>query len=155
MSKEKKCNCDDGDPSYSFFDPFGFGSLVDNHIDVDISDDELAKRCAGALDLARKTCGLIPGGLDGELGELVRPKIRCADIIRQIMARKREGYGRNDYSFPKVRPLAAGLYVPRKRDVSLKILVAYDCSGSMLYGNQIAIGISQLQVLDQKGEMIL
>lgn len=153
-NKEKKCDCDD-DNSYSFFDPFGFGSLVDSHIEVDISEEDLAKRCAGAIDLAKKTGGIIPGGLEGELGELVKPKIKCSDVIRQIISKKREGYGRNDFTFPKVRPLAAGIFVPRKKEVSLKILAAYDCSGSMLFDSQIPFGISQLQVLDTKGEIYL
>jgi predicted metal-dependent peptidase len=151
--KIKKCDCDNG--NYSFNDPFGFGSLLDDHIEVEISEEDLAKRCAGAFDLATKAGGLIPAGLEGELGNLLKPKIRTSDILQQIISKKREGVGNSDFSSPKIRPLAAGLFLPRRKCIDLKILVAYDCSGSMLEGDQIALGISQLQVLDKRGEMVL
>lgn len=150
-----KCNCDMEDSGYSIMDPFAFGSLVDSHIESDLSEEELVKKLSGAITFAKASGGIIPGYLDGELGRLVKPKISYTDVIRQLISKKREGYGRSDYSAPKIRPLFSGLFVPKKKFDNIKVLAAYDCSASMTEDDQTTVGISQLQVLDKRGEILL
>jgi predicted metal-dependent peptidase len=142
--------CGGGDSEY--VDPFGHGDLTDEHMDCDVSEDELAKRLYDAAEMAKRLGGKIPLGMEDEIGELLAPKIRWEDIVRQLMTKKRDGMGRNNWQKPKSRPLFAGLYVPKKEDYFLNILVAYDCSGSMS-AEDIAHGISQLQVIDTRGEL--
>jgi predicted metal-dependent peptidase len=144
--------CGGGDSEY--VDPFGCGSLTDEHLDSDVSEDELAKRLYDAAEMAKRMGGRVPAGISDELDELISPKIRWEDLVRQMMTKKREGAGRNNWQKPKTRALLAGLYVPKKEDHYLNILCAYDCSGSMS-SSDIALGISQLQVIDTRGEIWL
>lgn len=145
--------CGGGSGSDSeYVDVFGAGSELDEHMSTDVSEDEMAKRLYDAAEMAKKLGGKVPMGLEDQIGELLAPKIRWEDLVRQMMTKKRDGAGRNDWQKPKSRPLFAGLYVPKKRDFFLNVLVAYDCSGSMSK-DDIAFGISQLQVIDNKGEM--
>jgi predicted metal-dependent peptidase len=147
--------CGDEEGDSEFFDPFGgAGDTLDDHLDTDVSEEEIAKRISEAMDIAKKMAGQIPAGLSDELGQLIAPKITWQDIVRQQMTKKRRGYGRSDYTNPKRRPLFAGLYVPSKRDYHLTVLCAMDCSGSMS-PDDIAFGLSQLQVIDEKGEVYL
>lgn len=146
-----ECGDENGDSEW--FDPFGgAGDTLDDHLDTDVSEEDLAKRLSDAIDIAKKMGGTVSGGLEDELGAMVAPRITWQDIIRQQMTKKRRGYGRSDWTSPKKRPLFAGLYVPSKRDYHLTILAAYDCSGSM-GPDDISFGLSQLQVLDEKGEI--
>jgi predicted metal-dependent peptidase len=148
-----ECGDEEGDSEY--IDPFGgAGDTLDDHLDTDVSEEEIAKRISEAMDIAKKMAGQIPAGLSDELGELIAPKITWQDIVRQQMTKKRRGYGRSDFTNPKRRPLFAGLYVPSKRDYHLNILCAMDCSGSMS-SEDVAFGLSQLQVIDEKGEVHL
>jgi predicted metal-dependent peptidase len=142
--------CGGGDSEY--VDPFGHGSEVDEHMDCDVSEDELAKRLYDAAEMAKRLGGKVPLGMESDIGELLAPRIRWEDIVRQMMTKKRDGKGRSDWSRVKSRPLFAGLYVPKKQDIFLNILVAYDCSGSMS-ASDISYGISQLQVIDTRGEL--
>jgi predicted metal-dependent peptidase len=154
--KEKpKCDCESESSGYAIIDPFAFGSLVDSHIESDITEEELVRKLSGAIAYAKAAGGTIPGDLEGELGRLVKPKISYTDVIRQVISKKREGHGRSDYSSPKIRPLFAGLFVPKKKFDNLKILAAYDCSFSMTENDETTVGISQLQVLDKRGEIYL
>lgn len=152
---EQSCGCPEcgGDDS-AYVDPFGAGDTLDDHMDTDVSEDELNKRVYEATEAAKRMAGKIPHGLEEELGILTSPVIRWEDIVRQQMRKKRDGIGRKDYQRPKSRPLFAGLYVPKQKDFYLKICVAYDCSGSMS-DDDIAYGISQLQVIDDRSEMSL
>lgn len=133
-------------------DPFEIGDLLDEHMDTDVSEDELAKRLYDAAEMAKRMGGKTPLGMQDEIADLIAPKITWQDIVRQMITKKREGVGRADWQKPKSRPLFTGLYVPKKKDHFLNILVAYDCSGSMS-AEDISFGISQLQVIDQKSEM--
>lgn len=157
---DKSCGCpecgggDDSDSDSTYVDPFGVGDTLDDHIDSDISEEELAKRMTDAVDMAKKMAGKIPGGLEAELGMLSSPVIRWEDIVRQQMTKKRTGAGKTDWTRVKSRPMFAGLYVPRKRDFFLNIAVFFDCSGSMS-AEDIAYGLSQLQIIDDRGEMNL
>jgi predicted metal-dependent peptidase len=143
--------CGNGDES-TYVDPFGIGSDLDSHIDTDVSEEELAKRIHDAVEMSKRMGGKTPGLLEDELGTLMAPKITWQDIVRQAIKKKRDGYGRNDWTRPKSRPLFAGLYNPKKRSVYLNILAAIDTSGSMSK-EDIAYGLSQLQVIDDKGEV--
>jgi predicted metal-dependent peptidase len=143
---------DDGDSEY--VDVFGGGDTLDDHLDTDVSEEEIAKLLSDAIDISKKMGGTVSAGLEDELGMLVAPKITWQDIVRQQMTKKRRGYGRSDWTSPKRRPMFAGLFVPSKKDYHLNILCAIDCSGSMS-SDDIAYGLSQLQVLDEKGEIVI
>jgi predicted metal-dependent peptidase len=145
-----KCDeCGDGE----YVNPI-IGDLMDEHMDSDVSEEEMAKRVSEAIDNARKMAGRIPGGLTDELNELVAPTITWQDIVRNIIRKKREGYGKNDWNRPKSRPLFTGQWNPKKRDYFINFIAIYDCSGSMS-GDDISFGLSQLQVIDEKGEGVL
>jgi predicted metal-dependent peptidase len=151
----KGCSECGNDDDSEYIDPFGgAGDTLDDHLDSDISEEELGKRISDAIDIAKKMAGQVPAGLEDELGTLIAPKITWQDIVRQQMTKKRKGFGRSDWMSPKRRPMFAGLYVPSKKDYHLTVLAAYDCSGSMS-GDDIAFGLSQLQVIDEKGECFL
>ena len=154
---DKEGSCGNGCPTCGgddseYVDPFGHGDLTDEHMSTDVSEDELAKRLYDAAEMAKRLGGKVPLGLEDEIGELLAPKIRWEDVVRQMMSKKRDGKGRSDWSRVKSRPLFAGLYVPKRQDIFLNILVAYDCSGSMS-AEDISYGISQLQVIDTRGEL--
>lgn len=146
--------CGDGEGDYEYIDPFGAGDTLDDHIDSDVSEEELAKRISDAIEVSKKMAGKVPGGLEDELGILVAPKLTWQDFLRTRILKTRMGFGKNDWTRPKSRPLFAGLYSPKKRDHFVNILAAYDCSGSMSQ-EDIAFGISQLQVIDERGEIFL
>jgi predicted metal-dependent peptidase len=140
--------CGGNDSEY--VNPF-IGDTLDDHMDADVSEEELGKRITDAMEMAKRMSGKVPGALEDELGKLIAPKITWQDLVRQVIKRKRNGYGKSDYTRPRNRPLFAGLYLPKKRDIHLNFLAAYDCSGSMSQ-EDIAFGVSQLQVIDEKGE---
>ncbi len=133
------------------FDPFGFGNLVDQHMDTELPEDELSKRLTDAMEMARRLGGKVPGGIEDELEELTRPKLTWQDFIRGVKARKKASANKNDWNSPKRKPLFSGLYVPKKNEYIVKFLLAIDTSASM-NNKDIAFGISQIQVLNEKGE---
>lgn len=143
---------DEGESSDTFhFDPFGFGDLIDEHMDTEVNEDELSKRISDAMEMSRKLGGILPGGIEGDLDELMKPKLTWQDFIRFLKARKKQVERKNDWSVPRRKPLFSGLYVPTKNDYVVKFLLAYDCSGSMTK-QQITYGISQVSALNEKGE---
>ena len=144
--------CGGNDSEY--VDPFGAGETIDEHIDSDISEDELAKRLTDAIEVAKRLGGHISAGLEEELGILTAPIIRWEDVVRQQITKKRWGSGKSDWLNPKSRPMFAGLYVPKRRDFFLNIAAFIDCSGSMSELD-IAFAVSQLQVLDNRSEMTI
>lgn len=148
-------SCDEcGGENSQYVDPFAQGDLLDEHIESDISEDEMARRLSDAAEMTRRMGGTVPGYIEDEIGQLLAPKLRWQDFIRMTMKRKSEGYGRNNWLSPKRKPLFAGCWIPKKQNIHLNILVAYDCSGSMSQ-DDIAFGISQLQVIDERSEMSL
>jgi predicted metal-dependent peptidase len=149
--EEGNCCPGCGGEDYEYVDPFGAGETLDDHIDSDISEDELAKRLTDATEMAKRMGGRIPGGLEDELGILTAPQLTAWDFIRSKILKHRNGYGKPNWLSPKTRPMFAGLYVPKKRDHFINFLAAYDCSGSMSQ-DDIAYGVSQLQCIDEKGE---
>lgn len=152
---EKSCGCPEcgGDDS-EYIDPFGAGETLDDHIDSDISEEELGKRISDAMEIAKKMAGKVPGSLEDELGQLIAPKLTWQDFVRTRILKARVGFGKNDWTRPKSRPLFAGLYMPKKRDHYVQFLFGYDCSGSMS-NEDIAYGVSQAQVIDERGEGFL
>jgi hypothetical protein len=149
----KGCSECGGDDS-EYIDPFGAGETLDDHLDSDISEEELGKRITDAMEIAKKMAGKVPGSLEDELGQLIAPKLTWQDFVRNKILKVRTGYGKTDWTRPKTRPLFAGLYSPKKKDHFVKFLFGYDCSGSMS-SDDIVYGVSQAQVIDEKGEGFL
>jgi predicted metal-dependent peptidase len=150
--EKKNTSCEECDSDDTFhFDPFKFGDLVDEHMDTEIDEDALSKRIVDAMEMARKLGGHLPGGIEGDLDQLMKPKLTWQDFVRFLKARKKQVERKNDWSSPKRKPLFAGLYVPKKNDYTVRFLLAYDCSGSMSR-QQITYGVSQVTALDEKGE---
>jgi predicted metal-dependent peptidase len=149
IQKEHSCKrnhcptCEDEDSDY--IDPFP-GETMDDHMDSDVSEEELGKRIADACEIAKRLGGTVPLGMEDELGTLTAPKLTLSDFLRMRIWKKKQGVGRKDWTSPKTRPLFAGLYVPKKLDYHVTILVDYDCSGSMS-NDMVAKGVSQVQVL--------
>lgn len=154
-NKHTKCpECEgEGEHSddYFHFDPFDFGNLVDEHMDTEVNEDELSKRLSDAMEMSRKLGGILPGGIEGDLDELTRPKLTWQDFVRFLKAKKKQVERKNDWSTPRRKPLFSGLYVPKKNDYMVKFLLAYDCSGSMSK-QQITQGVSQVSALNERGE---
>jgi len=150
--EKKNTSCEDCDNDDTFhFDPFKFGSLVDEHMDTEIDEDALSKRIVDAMEMARKLGGKLPGGIEGDLDELMKPKLTWQDFVRNIKARKKAVERKNDWSSPKRKPLFSGLYMPKKNEYMVKFAMIYDCSGSMSK-SQISYGISQVSALGERGD---
>lgn len=128
-----------------------YGSLVDEHMDSDASQDELAKRLADAAELSRRMAGKVPGGMEDEIGHLLAPKLRWQDVIRSKLQKVRQGHGRNDWNRFKTRQMFAGLMVPKRKDFFAQFRVCLDTSGSMSQ-EDMCWGLSQLQAIDERGE---
>ncbi len=143
----EECGSDD----MYHFDPFKFGNLMDEHMDTEVNEDELSRRLTDAMEMARKLGGKLPGGIEGDLDELMKPKLTWQDFVRNVKARKKAVERKNDWSSPKRKPLFSGLYMPKKNEYMVKFLLAYDCSGSMTK-QQITYGVSQVAILEEKGE---
>lgn len=137
-----------------YFDPLGAGETLDDHIDADISEEELGKRIADAVESAKKLAGKVPAGLEDELGALVAPKLRWEDFVRLTILKTKEGKGRNDWTRPKTRPMFSGLYIPKQKTKFVRMLVLLDTSGSMS-ADDMAYGISQLQVCGEGSEGVV
>jgi predicted metal-dependent peptidase len=146
---QKKCECE-SESSYHF-DPFNLGELLDDHIDTEIEEDKIARRVADAMEMSRKLGGKLPGGIEGDLEELIKPKLTWQDFIRFAKARKKEVQRKNNWQTPRRKPLFYGMYTPKKMEYVVKFLLAYDCSGSMSK-EQITYGVSQIRALNEKGE---
>jgi len=130
--------------------PLG-GALVDEHMDSEATQEELAKRLASAAEISQRLAGKIPAGMADEIGHLLAPKLRWQDVIRSKIQRVRQGHGRNDWNRFRSRPMFAGLMIPKRREFFAKFHCLLDTSGSMS-GEDMTWGISQLQALDERGE---
>lgn len=127
------------------------GELLDDHLDADATQDELAKRLADAAEISRRLAGTIPAGMQDELGTLLAPKMRWQDVIRSKIQKVRQGHGRNDWNRFKTRQLMAGVMIPKRKEFYAKFRVLLDTSGSMSQ-EDMTWGISQLQAIDERGE---
>lgn len=131
--------------------PGMFGDLLDDHIDADINEEELAKKITDAMELAKKMAGKIPGALEDELGQILAPKMTWQDFIRNKITKIKQGNGKNDWTNFKRKPIFAGLLVPKRKDYFVRFGCLLDTSGSMSK-EDMAYGISQLQCLDSRAE---
>lgn len=127
------------------------GELLDDHLDADASQDELAKRLAEAAEISRRLAGTVPAGMEDELGQLLAPKMRWQDVIRSKIQKARQGHGRCDWNRFKTRQLMAGIMIPKKKEFFARFRVLLDTSGSMST-EDMAWGVSQLQCIDERGE---
>lgn len=152
MTDKKNNYCEGcGSEDSYHFDPFSLGELLDEHMDTEVDEDQVAKRISDAMEMSRKLGSKLAGGIEAELEELIKPKLTWQDFVRFAKSRKKEVQKRNDWLTPKRKPLFYGMFVPKKIDYVVKFLLAYDCSGSMSK-EQISYGISQVSALDEKGE---
>lgn len=140
-------------------DVFGLGGTLDDHIDASADKDELSKKLAEAIEHAKreiksKGIGSIPGGLEDELGELIKPQVKWQDYIKSKITRIRNDGSRSDYTRFKTRPLTYQCMTPKRKDYYIKFACLLDCSGSMS-DDDIIYGVSQLQSLDSKAEGVI
>lgn len=141
-------------PDFEYFDLFEIASLVDNHLDTDLTEEDLARRLLDATENAKKMGSSSSLNIEEELDELLKPRLRWQDFIRHYSHQKRIGQGRSDWNSFKTRPLFAGLYIPKKKDYHLRILIGLDRSGSVSKDDAI-YGLSQCQVIDYRAEAIV
>lgn len=133
------------------FDIFGQFDTLDDHMDASESPEKMAKRLADAIETAKQMAGTIPAGIEGELGDLIAPKLRWQDIIRAKISRSRDGNAKNDWTRFRNRPLFAGLFIPKKINQVCNFGCLLDTSGSMSQ-EDMTYGLSQLQAVDQRSE---
>jgi predicted metal-dependent peptidase len=146
-------NCDHGSCSGcgGGVDIFGLGGTVDDHMDSEETEENMARRISDAMAAARKLAGHIPASLEDELGKLTAPKITWQDIIRSRLLKARAGNGRNDWTRFRTRPMFSGLLVPKRRSYYAHFGCLLDTSGSMSK-DDMAFGLSQLCSLDDRSE---
>lgn len=135
-------------------DIFGLGGTVDDHMDTEESQEKLAKRVSDAMEAAKKMAGYVPAALEDELGKLTAPRVTWQDIVRTKLLKVRAGNGRNDWTRFRSRPMFSGVMTPKRRNYFAHFGCLLDTSGSMSR-DDMALGISQLQGLDDRGECVL
>jgi predicted metal-dependent peptidase len=136
-------------------DIFGFGSTADEHMDCLEDPTKLAKRLTDAIDMAKRIgAGYIPAGLDTEIGELSKPRVRWQDEVRMTKQKIAANGSKNDYTRWRTRPLFAAMFVPRKKSYTCNWAVLLDTSGSQDKDDK-ALGISQIQNLDDQGTGVI
>lgn len=150
MSKIKKCG-GQGDLN-DLLAELGLEDGMDGHIEVDISRGKLLEEILAAATSAKKLCGNVPGAIEDELKSLQEPKLRWQDLVRHAMQSIRQDKGnQNDWSRLRRRGLALGLYIPRKKDQTIRWLAMLDTSGSMT-SEDMVYAVSQLKVLDGRSK---
>jgi predicted metal-dependent peptidase len=137
--------CGDG------IDIFDLGGTMDDHMDSEESEENMAKRLANAMDTAKKMSGHIPAGMEDELGALTAPKITWQDVVRTKMLKSKMGNSRNDWNRFRSRPMFYGMMAPKKKNFEATFGCLIDTSGSMRK-EDIAYGVSQLISLDRQSE---
>lgn len=146
---QKKCKCESN--YYEKIDIFGIGDLTDCHMDVDLSEEEMAERFHTISETAKRMGGVVGSGVLEELGALMAPKMTWEDFAAISIGSKKEGVGKNDWGSPRSRPLFYGQYLPKKRLNVFKLLMLVDRSGSVS-NEQTVYGISQFQALGHSVE---
>lgn len=132
-------------------DIFGLGGTVDDHMDSEETEENMARRISDAMEAARKLAGHIPASLEDELGKLTAPKIKWTDIIRFRLLKSRAGNNKNDWTRFRTRPMFSGLLVPKRKSLVCSFGCLLDTSGSMSR-EDMALGLSQLCALDERSE---
>jgi predicted metal-dependent peptidase len=143
-----KCGCrfcKNSGEFHVYLNPFQDDNTLDQHMDMDVSDDDMLKRIQQASDLA-KQFGQDATGFDGLLKSLERPTLTYQDFIRIIRAKNKAGSRKRNWMVPKRKALFAGMYVPTSHTNTFTVLVGYDCSASMSKP-LLTKGISQILAL--------
>lgn len=150
-TEPKVCDCEKNEDGSGegYFDPFGAGGLMDEHIDADISEDEMAKRLHDAAESAKNLGGKLSGGIEEEIGELISPKMSYKDFIRTRLRRIQDGGHKSDWTRPKMKPLFVGLYSPTKRTSIANFVCLVDSSASMDIDSDVSFGISQIAAMGE------
>lgn len=146
-----------GSPVSAGGDGYGDGMPMplDAHIEAKVSKQEAKADLLRAATQAKTSMrGTVPGEIEDELGELMKPTIKFTDLIRSACMKKaREDGLKNDWKRLRRRWLAATprQYLPRRHTHRPRWLAMIDTSGSMSDAD-IAYGISQLQVVGNGSE---
>lgn len=136
------------------YDLFGMGDTMDDHIDVIETPENIAKRLAEGVNMAKQLAGNVSVVVEREIGNLTAPQIHFTDFIRLRLMKARQGGNRNDYSRYKTRPMFSGLLIPKRKGYKANFGVLLDVSTSMRPDN-MALGLSQLQAIDDQMEATL
>lgn len=147
-SQSSPGDCSDG------VDFFGLGDMVDEHMDSEETEEDIAKRLSEAKDLVRRFAGKMPAGIEDELQDLVAPTISWKDYIRLKLMKSHQGHDRTDWTRFKTRPMFCGLMIPKRKTYQGKFACLLDCSGSMS-PDDITYGVSQLAGLDTRAEGVV
>lgn len=142
------CGADD------YFDMFGMGDTLDDHIEVSETAETIAKRMSDGINMAKQLAGHIPAGLETTIGTLTAPQIKWQDQIIAQLHRSRNANNKTDWSRFKTRPLSFGLLLPKRRGNMAKFVCLLDTSGSMSKDDKAYV-LSQLQSLDQRSEGVV
>jgi len=135
-------------------DILGIGDLVDEHMDSEVSQQEMAERLSEAIKQSSKMAGHVPSGMEGELGELVKPVLTFKDAIRLTQKRAKDGGKKTDYTRFKKRPLMSGSFIPKRKEFIFKAAILVDTSGSMS-DTDIVHGVSQLQNMTELNQGVI
>ena len=122
-------------------------NCLDSHMPIEETEKETIKRMLYASQCAKQMAGSVPGGLEEELGELIKPKIRWQDSINLKINNVFQN--KNDWTRFRSRPMFCGLLDPKKRGVGSTFCCCLDSSGSMS-SEDFIYGVSQLQGLSGK-----
>jgi predicted metal-dependent peptidase len=144
--------CKNSGEFHIYLNPFEDSNTLDHHLDIDVSEDEMAKRIQQASDLA-KQFGQDTTGFDALLKSLERPTLTYQDFIRILRTRNKQGGKKRNWMAPKRKALFAGLYTPTTYSNHFTVLVGYDCSFSM-NKDLLGKGLSQIQALRDRNTTI-
>ena len=147
---------DDMQDAAASMNPGLFGITQDEHIDIQMSREELLEEILEAATTCEKTAGSVPSAVKDKLAELQEPKLSWQDLVRSALRVRRAEKGSiNDWSRYRRRPLSWNKeehgvdpgYYPKKKDNFVSWLCMLDTSGSMS-NEDMAFGVSQLKCLD-------
>ncbi len=114
------------------FDPL---SGMDNHIQSEMSKQEVQSELMRAAATAAQMRGNVPAEIEGMLGELMQPIVTAQDLFRNALNRRKQDAGNNnDWKRIRRRFLEAtdpSQYLPKRYDYSPRWLAMLDTSGSM------------------------
>jgi len=122
---------------------FSLGDTLDDHFDCEVSEKDIAKRIYNASEIAKKSGGKTPAGLDDEIDQLLAPVLRWQDKIKSTIQTIREGDEKNNWSTFKSKKMIYGVYEPRRFSNITKFHALCDTSGSMTI-DDITFAVSQL-----------
>lgn len=132
-------------------------SPMDAHIPGEMTKDEVMADVMRASQQTAAMRGFVPSEVEEALAELMKPTLKWTDLIRNAFMRKVKDAGmKNDWKRLRRRWITANpkQYLPRRHTYMPRGLVMLDTSGSM-GDDDLAYGVSQLQVLGPEAEMLL